>query len=188
MRGEETQLLGLMALGEVGERLVCMPGTHSKWVELAEGRIAAFRTYMTGEVFGLLCAHSILGRLMAPAGSEEEDAEAFALGLEHAHRARGAGPGALLNLLFAARTLGLFGTVPAGGLRSFLSGLLLGAEIDSELARAARSPAVTLVAARRLAEHYARALAARGIPVEIAPEDVAATGLWTIATAAGLLR
>ena len=34
MRGEETQLLGALGLDAAGEALVCMPGTHSKWVRV----------------------------------------------------------------------------------------------------------------------------------------------------------
>ena len=49
MRGEEVQLLGAVDCGEVPpQALVCHPGTHNKWVAVEEGRIAAFRTVMTG--------------------------------------------------------------------------------------------------------------------------------------------
>ena len=59
MRGEETQLLGLVADG-VRSGLVCMPGTHSKWVMLAGGKVESFSTYMTGELFDVLSRYSIL--------------------------------------------------------------------------------------------------------------------------------
>ena len=64
MRGEETQILGALALSGRDEGLFLLPGTHSKWAEVKGGRIASFRTFMTGEVFGALKDHTILGRLM----------------------------------------------------------------------------------------------------------------------------
>ena len=68
MRGEEVQVLGAVALGACPpDALLCQPGTHNKWVEVAGGRITAFSTAMTGELFALLRDHSILsGMLAAP--------------------------------------------------------------------------------------------------------------------------
>ena len=63
MRGEETQVLGVLgAMG--GSGLACLPGTHSKWVRVEDGRIVGFTTHMTGEAFGALRGHTILGRMM----------------------------------------------------------------------------------------------------------------------------
>ena len=82
MRGEETQLFG-WALGDrsrcAGEHLVCLPGTHTKWIRLVDGRIGSFVTVMTGELFALLRNHSVLR-----AGPAQDDETAFALGLEAA--------------------------------------------------------------------------------------------------------
>src|SRR4051812_45149478 len=64
MRGEETQIFGALALSGKDEGLFLLPGTHSKWAEVSGGRITSFRTFMTGEVFGALKDHTILGRLM----------------------------------------------------------------------------------------------------------------------------
>ncbi|HEU4705053.1 MAG TPA: 2-dehydro-3-deoxygalactonokinase, partial [Sphingomicrobium sp.] len=78
MRGEEVQLLGAAAAGLVPpDCLVCHPGTHNKWVEVAGGRIAAFRTIMTGELFNLLKEHSILADLL---GGEVAVDDAFRAG------------------------------------------------------------------------------------------------------------
>ena len=69
MRGEETQVFGVLeAMG--GSGLACLPGTHSKWVRVEGGRIIGFTTHMTGEAFGALRGHTILGRMMreGPAG------------------------------------------------------------------------------------------------------------------------
>src|SRR6185369_2749660 len=74
MRGEETQIFGALALSRASDGLFLLPGTHSKWVEARGGSIRSFRTFMTGELFGALKDHTILGRLMI-AG---ENAESFA--------------------------------------------------------------------------------------------------------------
>ena len=60
MRGEETQLVGMSRLIASGSHLVCMPGTHSKWVEIQDGEVRAFRTWLTGELFSILSKQSIL--------------------------------------------------------------------------------------------------------------------------------
>ena len=101
MRGEETQLLGLL-LDDARAHLVCMPGTHCKWVRVAAGSIVGFHTYMTGEAFKLFAEQSILSRLMQPNGeNDDDDWNAFDRGLD-----RAAQPGHLLHHLFAVRTQG----------------------------------------------------------------------------------
>lgn len=62
MRGEEIQIWGA---GLPAQSCCVLPGTHSKWVLLGNGReVSHFRTFMTGELYGLLTQHGILGRLM----------------------------------------------------------------------------------------------------------------------------
>ena len=68
IRGEETQIFGAVS-GDGG--LFLLPGTHSKWVAVEKGRIISFATFMTGEVFGVLRQHSILGRTMQGDGIDE---------------------------------------------------------------------------------------------------------------------
>ncbi len=60
MRGEETQLLGAILDRNLSNGIIAMPGTHSKWVELEEGRAKGFSTYLTGELYALLASQSIL--------------------------------------------------------------------------------------------------------------------------------
>lgn len=182
IRGEETQILG-----EVGQdedtRLLVLPGTHSKWAIAAGGRIEWFATFMTGELFAVLKQHSILGRLMQ---DDRDDAAAFAQGVSYAGEA-GSG---LLKRLFSARTLGLFDRLPAGGIAAYLSGLLIGTEIEEALAwTRARGSAgeVTVIGAFELAERYRRALEAKGTPTRRAADDIVARGLCRIAHAGGLL-
>lgn len=182
MRGEETQILGAMAGG--GSRCFVLPGTHSKWAWTTDGGIDRFSTYMTGEVYACLCQHTILGRLMS---GREADPGAFDRGLGQARASAGAAPGQLLHDLFSARTLGLMGELPAGGLASYLSGLLIGAEVVAAAADAGPGE-VTILGSDALGPLYARAIAATGGVAAVGNPDAAAHGLLAIAAAAGLVR
>jgi 2-dehydro-3-deoxygalactonokinase len=179
MRGEETQIFGALALSGESDGLFLLPGTHSKWAEVRGNRILSFRTFMTGEVFGALKEHTILGRLMR---GDAPDADAFARGI-HEGAALGS-PGALLNRMFATRTYGLVDRLAGTALADYLSGLLIGAEV-AEAARHAKS-AVTIIASPVLAQRYSDALRLLGHASTLAPEDCVAAGHWRIARAAGL--
>jgi len=188
MRGEETQIVGALADG-TGETLAILPGTHSKWAVVRGGRIEQFATFMTGEVFAVLKDHSILGRMMAADGAAAND-EGFRRGVRAARRA--GVPGALLHRLFGTRTLALAGKLETGAVADYLSGLLIGSEIDAgvEWARhcGVAADRATLIGASALCTRYAVALAEAGVAVEAAPAAAAARGLWAIATRAGLVR
>ncbi len=122
MRGEEVQLLGAFAAGLIpGDCVVCHPGTHNKWATLAAGRIAAFRTIMTGELFNLISEHSILSDLL---DGEAEADEAFAAGVD-----AGLSGAGLPAELFAVRARVLLGHAPRGDAPSFTSGLLIGTDV-----------------------------------------------------------
>ncbi len=166
MRGEETQIAGMLAgIGRDG--LACLPGSHSKWVRVRDGRIAGFTTHLTGEAFAALRGHTILGRMMAEA---PPDAAAFAAGL-----ARSRDPGGLLHHLFGVRTLALTGMLAETGGASYLSGLLLGHEVAAALGDGAEP--VHLIGDPELCAAYAAAIRhAGGTPV-IGEADAAAHGL-----------
>lgn len=189
MRGEETEIAGHLSAGGTNGLFV-LPGTHSKWVRVEAGRLAAFRTCMTGEVFGLMMAHSILGRLAAPGGAPGGAARgsaAFDRGL-----AVGRTGGPLLARAFSARTLVLDGQLAAGEVGDYLSGLLIGDEVAAMLsgpgAAAPAGTAVTVIGRDDLADRYAAALAQCGAPARIAPPGMARAGLWAIASRAGMIR
>jgi 2-dehydro-3-deoxygalactonokinase len=179
MRGEETQIFGALALSGRDEGLFLLPGTHSKWAQVKAGRIASFRTFMTGEVFGALKDHTILGRLM----NEGSDPDGFARGVREGAAVGSAG--ALLNRMFATRTYGLMDRLSGAALADYLSGLLIGAEV-AEATRQAAS-AVTIIASPALAQRYTDALALLGQKSALAPEDCVAAGHFRIARAAGLI-
>jgi 2-dehydro-3-deoxygalactonokinase len=180
MRGEETQILGALALSGRDDGLFLLPGTHSKWATVRAGRIVSFRTFMTGEIFGALKEHTILGRLMREGAA---DAEGFARGVREG--AALGSPGALLNRIFATRTYGLMDRLAGTALADYLSGLLIGAEV-AEATKKAAGP-VTIIASAALAQRYADALHLLGRESVLAPEDCVAAGHWRIARAAGLV-
>ncbi|WP_084175141.1 dihydrodipicolinate synthase family protein [Afifella pfennigii] len=161
MRGEETQIVGALELGAGADAVVCLPGTHSKWVELRGGKIGACTTFLTGELFSRLCADSVLtGLIAAEAGATSEArAAAFQAGLDMA------GTAALHHLIFSLRARALTGA-GSGATAAELSGLLIGAELAEALPKLA-GRSVTLVAAPDAAEHYASALSRHGIKASI---------------------
>ncbi len=156
IRGEEAQIFGALEDRAPGRQVFCLPGTHSKWASVQDGRIDWFATSMTGEVYSVLAEHSILGRLMDEAGQDqagEHDDASFRKGL-----ALAAEPGGLLNHLFAVRAEGLFGAVPDAGLRSYLSGILIGHEIRAMCGIARPEGPVTLIGRPDLTRLYAEAI------------------------------
>jgi 2-dehydro-3-deoxygalactonokinase len=179
MRGEETQIFGALALSGQSDSLFLLPGTHSKWATVRNGRIESFRTFMTGEVFGALKDHTILGRLMRESA---HDAEAFARGVREGAALDSAG--ALLNRVFATRTYGLMDKLADTALGDYLSGLLIGAEV-AEATRQIKS-AVAVIASPALAQRYTDALRLLGHDSALAPADCVAAGHWRIARGAGL--
>jgi 2-dehydro-3-deoxygalactonokinase len=170
MRGEETQILG--ALDDVLEHSarICLPGTHSKWVQLEGGRMTRFATHMTGEVFAVLKAHSILGRMMTTA---DFDPVAFQSGVLRARER-----GGLLHHLFGVRSRGLVGDLTDDDSAAYLSGVLIG----HELAAIPRlTGAVYLLGVPQLARLYAEALKTYGVDAGLLDPDSAVNGLFKLA-------
>jgi 2-dehydro-3-deoxygalactonokinase len=179
MRGEETQLWG----AHLPAHSVCvLPGTHSKWAWLGDdGQVQAFKTYMTGELFGLLTQHGILGRLMTFVPGAPLDRAAFDAGVALGRK----GHADLAHTLFAARTAGLMGQWEAQRLPDFLSGILLGSEIASALVGSPLK-AVSLLGDEPLCQRYAAAFGQFGIACQSVAEEATTRGQWLIARAAGL--
>lgn len=190
MRGEETQVAGALLLEPRLAQRACfvMPGTHSKWAAVRDGRIVSFRSFMTGEVYDVLRQHSLLGRLMQDGAqaTEPQRQEAFDAGVM---AAQDASAGGLLHQLFAARTLGLVGGWPHAVMGDYLSGLLLGTEVAGARAggEAAGGVPLVLVGAPALCARYERALALLGWPVDASLANTAPRGLWSVAHALGLI-
>lgn len=160
MRGEETQLLGALAQGQ-GDGWVVLPGTHSKWVRLHDGKIAQLATYMTGELFSMLAARGTLSALMAQGGDEEA---AFTAGLDEAQLGK-----PLSHTLFGVRARVVTGEMQAGQASSWVSGLLIGSEFFA--ARAQAGNAISIIASASLSARYASAAEHFGMRARILDPD-----------------
>ncbi|MEO0390566.1 MAG: 2-dehydro-3-deoxygalactonokinase [Pseudomonadota bacterium] len=157
MRGEETQIAGFLALHAEWDGVVCLPGTHTKWVHISAGEVVSFQTFMTGELFALLSEASVL-RHSVGSGT---DAQAFASAVAAALSK----PAALTSSLFRLRAEGVLDGLAPSAARARLSGTLIGAEL------AAAKPywlgqRVAVIGAGEMADGYAMALDAQGVPVE----------------------
>jgi 2-dehydro-3-deoxygalactonokinase len=161
MRGEETQLLGITEADFTG--LVCIPGTHSKWVLIESGVIAAFTTYMTGELFSVIAQHSILMHAVEAGGPQPKDNEPFRDGLAAARQT----PGGLTASLFRLRAAQLLGFEQRADGAARLSGLLIGSEISDAAQRFGGPRQVRLMAAGSLGTLYQGALEASGFDVTV---------------------
>ncbi len=184
MRGEETQLYGMFARDNsknsdvFQSRIVCMPGTHSKWVRLKEGGVDHFTTFMTGELFALLSTQSVLKFSVDTADPVDPENPVF---LEHLHKALER-PGEFSAQLFSLRPAMLLGyTKPANGLAA-LSGLLIGLELAGAFERFGKPEHVTLLASNNLGRMYATALRDLDIAMdEYNAEEAGLHGLLQVA-------
>lgn len=179
MRGEEAQIIGAAALG-LCEGMFVMPGTHSKWVRVADGEIVDFATYMTGEIFAALKWHTILGTLMKDGNFAEG---AFVAGV----KAGFADASKLLHSLFHVRTLPLMGKISEDATADYMSGLLIGAEIAAAKGEEENVGMITIVGRSDLSDRYETALRTMGLESQRAPDDIVAKGHFLIARAAGIL-
>lgn len=180
MRGEETQLLGAILDRNLSNGIIAMPGTHSKWVELEQGRAKSFGTYMTGELYALISQQSILRHSIQDASDlASPDHPEFVAAL----KSMLAG-GSLLGQLFSIRAAMLLNDLKPEGAASRLSGLLIGAEIAG--AKAISNNRITLVASGAMATLYGKAFDIAGLEFDLVDADeavrkglfVAASGIW----------
>ncbi|MBZ9772850.1 2-dehydro-3-deoxygalactonokinase [Mesorhizobium sp. CO1-1-8] len=185
MRGEETQLAGA-GLPAKGRQLVCMPGTHSKWVLVEHGAVAGFGTWPTGELFSVLAEHSILrhslGEHPKPVTSDNPFFRRWC------ETALGDG-GDVTSRLFSIRAAGLLQDLKADDAAACLSGLLIGGEIASASRRhGAGAEPVVLIASGALGTLYREALGLAGLEVRAVDADEAVrTGLIEAARENGMI-
>ena len=155
MRGEEVQILGAAAAGDIpADCLVCHPGTHNKWIDVRGGAIHAFRTVMTGEVFNLLRDKSILSDMLK---ADVEPNDAFLDGVR-----RGLAGAALTAELFETRARVLLGRARAEDGGPFVSGLLIGHDVRVGLEQGSGQP-VVVMGRPELTELYSAALDEAGV-------------------------
>lgn len=186
MRGEETEIFGALALQPLlaSRSALLLPGTHSKWVSVRNGRVVDFATSMTGELYAAIRHHTILG---AGLGAEDPptDHEAFLRGVV---AARDSGAAGALSRLFSARALVLAGRLAQLAVPDYLSGLLIGEELRAALAagRIDHATPLQLIGNAPLCRRYAAAASCFELGMALPPSGAAALGLWQIARSAGL--
>lgn len=173
MRGEETQLLGLLAMEPGFEGPVCLPGTHSKWAMIENSTVTRFETAMTGELFDLLSTRSVLRHALAGANADLPDDDGYKQGFD----AGLTSPERLDAMLFRTRAAMLVSGHSPEWCRAYLSGLLVGTEIAAFRSWRGDAP-IALVGSERLCSLYARALDRDGAKARIVDA--------TAATRAGL--
>ncbi|MFK7889746.1 MAG: 2-dehydro-3-deoxygalactonokinase [Granulosicoccus sp.] len=158
MRGEETQLLGLHGVQPDFNGVVCLPGTHSKWVRVQEGRVEQFTTCMTGEFFGLLSQQSVLKHSVDGDGWNDT---AFNTAVSEMI----ATPEKFADTLFSLRADRLLADLSPAEARGRLSGLLVGIELAATRAYWSENP-VALLGDSSLCSHYAAALTLQAVSIE----------------------
>lgn len=159
MRGEETQIVGAWALA-ARDGLFCLPGTHSKWVEINNGNIVRFHTFMTGELFALLSQRSVLAPTLEEPENGLDEAEFSDAVTEMLDQ-----PDQLTQKLFGIRANRLLGAGKQLGSRSRLSGLLIGAETASACRTFPSASTVTLISDGEVGRNYQIALRQAGFDV-----------------------
>ncbi|MFV0358361.1 2-dehydro-3-deoxygalactonokinase [Tropicimonas sp.] len=163
MRGEETQVAGFLSLNPAFDGVICLPGTHTKWVHISAGEVVSFQTCMTGDLFAAISRHTVLRHSVI---TEDWNETAFSEAVSDTVSR----PERLAAKLFSLRAEGLLDGLAPGTARARLSGLLIGAELAS-----ARpywlGQDLAIVGARGLSKLYASALSGLGVTATIADGD-----------------
>jgi len=123
MRGEETQIAGFIKENPSFNGIVCLPGTHTKWVNVKAGQIENFRTFMTGELFGVISNNTLIKHSIESDGWDQASFENGVIkGFDN--------PGLIASDLFSLRSESIVNDLDSNSARSILSGLLLGVELN----------------------------------------------------------
>ena len=175
MRGEEIQIFGALAVQQILTAQFVLPGTHSKWAQVKDGKISAFKTFMTGEFYALLSQHSILAKTCLPDAPLKK--EVFMDGVMQSQQT-----GGLLHHAFSARSLALFEKLNPAQSSSYISGLLIGEEIKSAKAdRRDDSTPLFILGNGQLTQRYGFAMEALGLSATALTDEVTWSGLWALA-------
>ncbi|MDP9128183.1 MAG: 2-dehydro-3-deoxygalactonokinase [Pseudomonadota bacterium] len=164
IRSEEVKALGALANLGLSDALLCIPGTHCKWVYVESGAVRAFHTLPSGELYGLLHESGSLSLLLreeSARGDAPDDMHSFDLGMALAKEGQD-----LLADIWQVRSQKLLSTAPPASLRSYLSGILMGHELKQAQAYFPGLSQVVLIAdagARQM--FYKRALNQSGLDV-----------------------
>ena len=122
MRGEETQIRGFLSIFSNFDGIICLPGTHTKWVQVSAGEVISFRTFMSGELFALMSEYSVLKHSVNSDGwNYQEFNSAVSESISN--------PQKLFSDFFKLRADDLLNKVEKSVLRSKLSGYIIGTEL-----------------------------------------------------------
>jgi 2-dehydro-3-deoxygalactonokinase len=175
MRGEEIQIFGALTTQQIQTAQFVLPGTHSKWAHVLDGKICAFKTFMTGEFYALLSQHSILAKTCLPDAPLKK--EVFIDGVMQSQK-----PGGLLHHAFTARSLALCEKLNPAQSSSYISGLLIGEEIKSAKAEMqGQGTPLFILGNGQLTQRYGFAMEALGLPATALADEVTWSGLWALA-------
>jgi 2-dehydro-3-deoxygalactonokinase len=177
MRSEETQVFGAL---DSGAMHYVTPGTHSKWIDVDDGHITNFATYVTGETFAVLKSHSILGRLMA---QDVDDEHEFHRGVDRAF----ADPAGLLHNLFSARSLALYQELAPEKISSYLSGIVIGSEVAHAVSMRDSTNHYAVLASPAIGGKYVAAMKMAGLRVTMGDPLAIVKGERAVAAAAGII-
>ena len=176
IRGEETSIFGVIDQSVDNNLLACVPGTHSKWIRVENNQITCFSTFMTGEVFAAVHHCGSISSLLDECVS---DKNTFLEGISVSQ-----GDGGLLHHLFSIRSRAVSARNGLNLNTSYLSGLLIGAEIKSALDLYPGVTDIVIIGTDALIHDYGLAFSALGISVSPSTSEKAfVKGLWKLASA-----
>jgi 2-dehydro-3-deoxygalactonokinase len=175
MRGEETQIVG----ADVESGVIVLPGTHSKWVRVDNGRIVEFKSYLTGEMNALLRGSSTIGKAISTEASIADES-AIVCGIDRA-RAQSLH---WLHELFCFRARVVSGAQTAVAASNELTAWLIASEFVQASTAFEQVQTIHVIASASLLRWYERVARAFGIEcIALDAEVCAARGLWRIANA-----
>jgi 2-dehydro-3-deoxygalactonokinase len=169
MRGEETQILGYLAQDPDFNGSICLPGTHTKWVQISSGEVVSFRTFVTGELFDIISKHSVLRHSVGEGWDEEAFLESVTDGIMNAN--------ALTNRLFGLRASSQLDGMQPTTATAKLSGMLIGLELGGAKGFWLGNQ-VVLIGNNKIMDYYQAALTHQGVmPICANGDDMVRLGL-----------
>ncbi|MDP0596192.1 MAG: 2-dehydro-3-deoxygalactonokinase [SAR86 cluster bacterium] len=150
MRGEETQIAGFIKENPSFDGIVCLPGTHTKWVNVRAGQIEKFRTFMTGELFGVISNNTLIKHSIESEGWDQVSFDSGVIkGFDN--------PGLIASDLFSLRSESIVNDLDSNSARATLSGLLLGVELNGAISYW-KDKKVILIGSELLTNNYQKGL------------------------------
>ena len=169
MRGEETQISGYLDQNPNFNGSICLPGTHTKWVQISAGEVVSFRTFMTGELFNIISKHSVLRHSVGEGWDEEAFLESVTDGIMNAN--------ILTNMLFGLRASSLLEGLHPTTATAKLSGMLIGLELAGAKGFWLGNQ-VVIIGGNKIVDHYQAALTQQGVmPICANADEMVLVGL-----------